>query len=145
MIKINDCIFCKIASGKMDSEKIYETEKVVSFLDINPLTPGHSLVIPKKHVEVFSELEDELVGEVFKVTKRVEKALDSALNPDGFTIGINDGKAAGQEIPHLHINILPRFKNDRGGSIHTIVKNPPEEEISEIAEKVKKSIQETRK
>lgn len=145
MIEIKDCVFCKIVTGEMNSEKIFETEKAFSFLDINPKAPGHSLAVPKKHVKRLTELEDEIVGEIFKVTKKVEKALDSALNPDGFTIGINDGRAAGQEIPHLHVNLLPRFRDDRGGSIHSIVNNPPEEEIPEIAERVRKASKKIKK
>lgn len=134
-----DCIFCKIGKGEVDSEKIFETKNVISFLDINPRAPGHSLVIPKKHVETLPELEDELVSEIFQMTKKVEKLLKNSLAPDAFTIGINDGKAAGQEIPHLHINIIPRFKGDGGGPIHSIVNNPPEEDVSETARKIQKS------
>ncbi len=134
-----DCIFCKIAEGEVDSEKIFETENVISFLDINPRAPGHSLVIPKKHVETLPELEDELVSEIFQMTKKVEKLLKNSLAPDAFTIGINDGKAAGQEIPHLHVNIIPRFKGDGGGPIHSVVNNPPEEDVSETGDKIQKS------
>ena len=135
---MNDCIFCKIASGEMESETIYETEEVISFLDVNPRSPGHSLVIPKKHVQKLTELDDELVEEVFKGVKKVEEMLERALDPDAFTIGINDGQAAGQEIPHLHVNILPRFEDDGGKPIHSVVNNQPTEEISEIKEKIRK-------
>lgn len=134
-----DCIFCKIVNGGIESEKIYETDNVISFLDINPRTPGHTLVIPKEHVEVLTELKDEIACEIFKVTKKVEEMLKESLDPDAFTIGINDGRAAGQEIPHLHINVLPRFEGDGGTPIHSVVKNPPKEEVSEIARKIRKN------
>ncbi len=129
---MEDCIFCKIADGEMESETLYESENVISFLDANPKAPGHSLVIPKKHVEKMTDLSEELVEEVFVGVKRVEEKLEDALEPDAFTIGINDGKAAGQEIPHLHVNILPRFEDDGGRPIHSVVNNPPEKEISEL-------------
>lgn len=134
---MEDCIFCKIAQGEMESEKIFETENTFSFLDINPRSPGHSLVIPKKHVETLTDLSDDLVGEIFATVKKVENRLKDSLNPDGFTIGINDGKAAGQEVPHLHVNIIPRFEDDGGKPIHAVVNNPPEKEISQVAEKIR--------
>ncbi len=134
---MEECIFCKIARGEAKAEKIYETESVVSFLDINPRAPGHSLVIPKKHVETLADLGDELVADVSKATKKVVVMLKKALSPDAFIIGINDGKAAGQEIPHLHVNIIPRFKGDGGKPVHSVVDNPPSEEISEMAEKIR--------
>lgn len=133
-----DCIFCKIVKGEIDSEKIHETENVISFLDIKPRAPGHSLVIPKKHVKTLPELENELVSEIFQTTKKVEKLLKASLEPDAFTIGINDGEAAGQEIPHLHVNIMPRFEDDGGGPIHSVVSNPPEEDLTKIAGKIRK-------
>jgi len=73
------------------------------------------------------------------VVKRVEEILKESLNPDAFTIGINDGEAAGQEIPHLHVNVIPRFEGDKGEAIHSVVNNPPQKDISEISKKIKKS------
>ncbi len=134
-----NCIFCQIVQGKMDSEKIHETENVISFLDANPRAPGHSLVIPKKHIKILQNLEDDIIAETFKVAKKVEKSLQEVLDPDAFTIGINDGEAAGQEIPHLHVNIIPRFQEDSGGPIHSVVNNPPKKDISEIAEEIRES------
>lgn len=136
---MGDCIFCKIVKGEIDSEKIHETENIISFLDANPRAPGHSLVIPKKHVERVGQLEDQLASELFIAVRRVEKILKSSLDPDAFTIGINDGEAAGQEIPHLHVNVIPRFFGDGGGPIHAVIENPPEKEISHIAEEIRKN------
>ena len=141
---MEECIFCKIARGEVKAEKIYETENVVSFLDINPRAPGHSLVIPKKHAEKLADLENELVADVFKATKKVVIMLKKALSPDAFTIGINDGKAAGQEIPHLHVNIIPRFEGDGGKPIHSVVYNPPNKGVSEVAREIKEACGEVR-
>lgn len=138
---MDDCIFCKIVEGEIKSEKIYETENIISFLDANPRSPGHSLVIPKEHVERFWQLEDQIIGELFTGVKSVEKMLKCSLDPDAFTIGINDGRAAGQEIPHMHVNVMPRFLRDGGSTIHAVVNNPPEKEIPEIAEEIRKSPQ----
>lgn len=134
---MEDCIFCKIVRGEIPAENIYETESSIAFLDINPRSPGHTLVIPKEHVESLGELEDNLVSDVFKTTRDVMNLLKKALNPDGFNVGINDGTAAGQEIPHLHVNIFPRFTGDGGGPVHAVVNNPPSEEVSEIAKKLR--------
>lgn len=135
---MEECIFCRIGAGKVGAEKIYETERVLAFLDINPRSPGHTLVIPKKHVATIAELDDELIAEVFGATKKVVLMLKKALKPDAFTIGINDGRASGQEIPHLHVNIFPRFSGDGGGPVHAVVRNPPTEEVSKTAERIRK-------
>ena len=136
---MSDCIFCRIASNEIGSEKLLETERTVSFLDINPRAIGHSLVIPKAHAVKLTELDDETVTEVFKATRDVVKMLEKALKPDAFTIGINDGEAAGQEIPHLHVNIIPRFKGDGGKAIHSVVHNPTTEDIKETARRIRSS------
>jgi histidine triad (HIT) family protein len=138
--RVEKCIFCKIAKKEAKAERILETENAVSFLDMNPRAPGHSLVIPKKHVTRLTDLEDKLVADVFKMTREVVKILEKALNPDAFTIGINDGEVAGQVIPHLHVNVIPRFKGDGGGPIHAVVYNPPSEKFSEIAEKIRRTL-----
>lgn len=135
-----DCIFCRIAKGQVVAEKIYETGNVVSFLDINPKAEGHSLVIPKKHVQVISELEDDLVVAVARASKEVVKILKKTINPDAFTIGINDGAGSGQEIPHLHVNIIPRFKFDGGTPIQHVVNNFPKESIKDTAKKIRQQI-----
>jgi len=134
---MTDCIFCKIGRGEIGAERILETEHTVAFLDIQPKSPGHSLVIPKTHVEKLADLEDGSVADVFKVARDVARMLMKALKPDAFTIGINDGEAAGQEIAHLHVNIIPRFIGDGGRSIHSVVSNPPVEEIRETANRIR--------
>jgi len=136
---MEDCIFCRIARGEVGAEKILETARTVSFMDINPRAIGHILVITKGHVVKLAELDDETVAEIFKATRDVVRMLDKAFKPDAFTIGINDGKEAGQEIPHLHVNIIPRFAGDGGKAIHSVVNNPPGEDVRETARKIKAS------
>lgn len=134
---MGECIFCKIVEGEIPAENIYETANTIAFLDINPRSLGHTLVVPRKHVESLGDLEDELTSEVFKTTRDVMNLLKKSLNPDGFNVGVNDGSAAGQEIPHLHVNIFPRFSGDGGGPVHAVVNNPPSEEVSDTAEKLR--------
>lgn len=125
------CLFCKIIKGEIPCHKIYEDESVLAFLDINPITKGHTVVIPKFHAETLLDLPDDLVDKLFLVVKKVTQQIKDKINPDGFNIGINMRKVAGQVVDHLHIHILPRWENDNGGSIHTIVNNPPSESLEE--------------
>lgn len=137
---MSECIFCKIVRGEAGAERLLETERAMSFLDIQPRAPGHSLVIPKAHAVKLADLDDESAAEVFRATKEVVKKLQKALSPDAFTIGINDGEAAGQVVPHLHVNIMPRFRGDGGAAIHSVVHNPPSEGLREMAERIRSAI-----
>ncbi len=131
-----DCLFCKIAGKEIPAEIIYEDADTVVFLDVHPKVPAHTLVIPKKHFEKLSDLDDSQVSPLFSTVKKIGKLLRSVLKADGLTIGINEGRASGQEVDHLHIHILPRFANDRGGSIQSIVNNPPSQNLKQIKEKI---------
>lgn len=134
-MKSEGCLFCKIVAGETPSEKVYEDESSIAIMDINPLAPGHVVVLPREHGETILEVSDESVAAAQLATKKVTAAIDKALAPDGFTIGINH--KIGQAVPHLHIHILPRWRDDGGGNIHSIVHNKPDQEISEIAAKIR--------
>jgi len=128
-----DCLFCKIGQKFILAEIIYEQEHAVAFLDIHPLAVGHTVVIPKLHAETILDLPDVSINPVFQAVKRTTALLYEKLHPDGFTIGINHGRASGQAVEHLHIHIIPRFRNDGGGSIHTIVNHPSDEPVQQTA------------
>lgn len=134
---MNDCIFCKIIKKEIPAKVIYEDEDSLAFLDINPHSPGHAVVIPKKHIANILDFERGSELKLFTGLKEVISLIDKSLKPDGFTIGINHGRAAGQAIEHLHIHILPRFWGDGGGSIHSVVLNKPKESLEEIYNKIK--------
>ncbi len=134
---MKDCIFCRIVDGQQESERVLETKQALAFLDINPRAPGHTLIIPKDHARTLTDLDPDPAAGVFLTTRRICTMIEDALNPEGFTIGINDGPEAGQEIPHLHVNVIPRFKGDGGTSVHSVVQNPPVKDLSEIAEKIR--------
>ncbi len=132
------CIFCSIINKEIPSDNIiYEDDSSIGLLDINPIAPGHSLVIPKTHVENILGLPDEKIGGVFSAVKKVTKILEKSLKPDGFTYGVND--RIGQTVWHLHILIIPRYKNDGGASVHQVISNPPKESLEEIKEKIIKN------
>ncbi|HOB89717.1 MAG TPA: HIT family protein [Candidatus Colwellbacteria bacterium] len=131
-----DCLFCKIAAKKISSEIIYEDEWVTAFLDVNPLTEGHTLIVPKKHAENILDLDDNAIGPVFAAVKKVTAMLEKSLHPRGFTIGINHGKISGQSIDHLHIHVIPRYTSDGGGSLHSVVHFPPTASLKETKNKI---------
>jgi len=131
-----DCLFCKIVNKEVPAEVIYEDDFVLAFLDIQPRTLGHTLVIPKKHRESLIELEDKEIEQFFSGLKNVTLLLKQKLSANGFNIGVNQGKVAGQVISHLHFHILPRFENDNGSSIQAIVNNPPQLSLKEVKKKI---------
>lgn len=105
-----DCLFCKIIDGSIPSKTIYEDEKVKVFLDINPNTNGHSLIIPKKHIVTVDELDEELALHILKVEKEMKNLLQEKLNCEGLTIVQNN--ELGQEVKHYHVHLIPRYSND---------------------------------
>ncbi|OGE73816.1 MAG: hypothetical protein A3I07_02125 [Candidatus Doudnabacteria bacterium RIFCSPLOWO2_02_FULL_42_9] len=109
---MKDCIFCKIAAGEIPSDKIYEDDKVVAFMDIRPVSRGHALVLPKLHAADIVETPDDVIADVMKQAKRIAVSIQHALNADGFTISTNRGEAAGQTVFHLHFHIIPRYRKD---------------------------------
>ncbi len=132
-----DCLFCKIRDKEIGAEFVYEDEHAFGILDINPIAPGHTMIIPKVHSENLIDLPDEEIGAVFSAVKKLTLILKKAFNPEGFTIGINHGRVSGQVIDHLHIHIIPRFENDGGKSVHSVVDNPPKESLAEMAGKIR--------
>jgi histidine triad (HIT) family protein len=108
-----DCLFCQIITGEVSSYKVYEDEHSMAILDIFPVSPGHTLVLAKKHFETLSDMDEETAGAVFKTVVKIHKALKLLTpNSNGINILQNNGSGAGQEIPHVHFHIIPRFKND---------------------------------
>src|SRR5271168_5091246 len=130
---MENCLFCKLVKKEIPSVVVYEDDDTISFMELNPSAPGHVMVILKKHGNNILEYSKEelgtLMGSVQKVTRKIEKVL----NPDSITIGINHKERRG--VPHLHVHLIPRWENDKGGILQSIVKNPPKESREEIAEK----------
>lgn len=107
-----ECVFCDIIAGNIPAAKLIETDKVLSFLDISPVNPGHALVVPKRHVASLLDLtQDELHVAIF-IAKRVAGAVLEATGSAAFNILQNDGKAAGQIIDHVHLHVIPRSPDD---------------------------------
>ncbi len=107
-----DCIFCKIAKGEIPSEKILETDNFFAIKDIHPKTKGHSLVISKKHYQTLLDVPSSLFGEFLEAGKKLALQLLKEEKAEGFNLVINNYKVAGQLVPHIHLHILPRKKDD---------------------------------
>ena len=107
-----DCIFCKIIAGEIPSFKVYEDENVLAFLDIAPVNPGHTLIVPKKHYANMEEIGEEELGSLIVAVKRVGKAIKDGLGAAGYNISENNDPIAGQIVPHLHFHIIPRRQGD---------------------------------
>ena len=133
-----DCIFCKIANKEIPSKIITETNKSIAFLDAFPLSRGHTLVIPKHHYEKVQDMTDmdnaDLFNIVLKVISKVDKLTGATL------LAIHNGKDSGQEIPHVHVHLIPRKLSDQAGPVHNMFKDRPklsDKELDELCTKIK--------
>ncbi|MFH1972927.1 MAG: HIT domain-containing protein [archaeon] len=130
-----ECIFCSMAEGKVAIKKIYEDDKVIAVLEINPATKGHVLVFPKKHYSLLNQVEDDLVGHLFKVANKLSGVIFENVGAEGTNIVVSSGAVAGQRIPHVVVNVIPRFKGD---NVSVGWKGNPmdEEELEELRKKL---------
>ncbi len=131
---MNDCIFCKIINGDVTSYKIFENENVFAFLDINPVNPGHTLVVPKKHAKDLFEVDEQSYLEVQRVVRGLAPKIKEALGACGVNIMQNNLPCAGQVVEHLHVHIIPRFENDGHKMWHGTELN--ESSAKEVQEKL---------
>jgi histidine triad (HIT) family protein len=131
-----DCLFCKIIAKQIPAAVIYEDDRAMAFLDIKPRSPGHTMVIPKHHAPNFLELPEAEVGPLFVAVKRVADILSLKLKCDGITVGINQGRASGQEVDHLHVHLMPRWQGDGGSPIQAVINNPSKESVEEMKKKL---------
>ncbi len=135
----DDCLFCKMVAGQIPVTKIYEDEVVLAFLDIGPISDGHTLVIPKQHFEKLHDCPSELLGEVGSRLGKIAGAVTAAMNSEGYNVLCNNGRAAGQLIEHLHFHIIPR--NTKDGVFDRWPAYEYEQgKIEVIAEKIRKNL-----
>ncbi len=134
-----DCIFCKIAKREIDSAKIWEDNDVFVFLDANPLTKGHCLIIPKNHFENIFDIESEILKKIIINAKNISEKIKIFLKTDGINLLQSNGSKAGQEVFHFHLHIIPRYEND--GVIGNWGNIRPEkaniEELKKLAEEIR--------
>ncbi|WP_102694074.1 HIT family protein [Rummeliibacillus pycnus] len=111
---MSDCLFCKIIDGSIPSTKIYEDEYVYAFMDISPLTKGHTLLIPKEHVANVFEMSEDTAANLFKVAPRIANAIKDSFKPAGMNLLNNNGAPAGQSVFHFHLHFIPRYDETDG-------------------------------
>ena len=128
------CIFCDILDGKRHGHFLYEDEYHVAFLDKYPIDVGHSLVIPRKHHERITDMNPEDVGNVFSIVPKIAKAILTATGADAFSLGQNNGRAAKQIIPHVHIHIIPRYNSK--GTVWTKRQISNDDDLLKLSKKI---------
>lgn len=133
-----ECIFCKIISGEVSAIKVYEDNEILAFMDLYPNHPGHTLVVPKDHVENIYGMPAETAARLMVAVQKIAVAVKNAVDADGLNLVMNNESAAGQAVWHAHMHIIPRFNEDGGyvGKKHTYITG----EMEEIAEKIRQEL-----
>lgn len=140
---VDNCIFCRIAQKKIDAKIIDENENAIAFLDAYPLTAGHTLVITKNHYAKLQDVEFDQINQLFSLVNKILPSIEKGTGVQGTLIAIHNGKDAGQEIPHLHVHIVPRKPGDGGGSIHSMFDSShrlEEGEMIKVFKKIKEQL-----
>lgn len=138
MVK-QDCIFCRIAAGEIPSRTIYEDDSFRAILDISPASKGHAIILPKNHAANIYELPDEEAAKIFVVAKKVANAMKESMSCEGLNILQNNGELAGQTIFHVHVHVIPRYRDDKIVFSYEHGE-PSEEDLDEIADCIKKAV-----
>jgi histidine triad (HIT) family protein len=138
----SDCIFCSIVDGDVPGRIVHEDDDSTAFLDVNPLAPGHVLVVPNDHLERLQDVPDNRVESLYRTIHDLVPAVEEAVEADATNVAFNNGEAAGQEVPHLHCHVVPRFAEDDGGPIHAAFGDRPDlddEELDGIADRIREA------
>lgn len=136
-----DCSFCSIINKKSAAANIFENDGFIVFMDKYPINVGHTLVLPKEHYQTISDMPLKDVGRLFSLSSHIAKAVMKAVEADGFTLGQNNGEAANQIVPHVHVHIVPRFNNDSEKGRWPSRKTASIQELNEIADKIRKFVE----
>lgn len=135
---VEDCIFCKIVQKEVPASIIYEDDIVIAFMTIEPVNPGHFLIIPKKHMPYLADMDEETGGYLFKITMRLAEALrQSGIKVEGVNLFLADGEAAFQEVFHAHMHVFPRFEGDPFKIDADWNTSPSRNELDRIAENIR--------
>jgi histidine triad (HIT) family protein len=141
----NNCIFCEIIESRVPCSKVYEDEKCIAFMDIQPVNAGHVLVVPKVHKELVNELDETIIGHLFVIGARINKALRqcTSIKCEGINYFLADGEAAFQEVFHVHLHCFPRFKGDGFGLTFSekYFQKPDRKELDTIALELKHKLE----
>jgi histidine triad (HIT) family protein len=134
-----NCVFCRIAAGNIPARVVMQNDRAMALLDAFPLAAGHTLVIPKSHYAKLQDMAQQDAIAVFEIMWKVAGAVESGSETAGSTIAIHNGSEAGQEIPHVHVHVVPRKRGDGAGPIHSMFKNRPKpspQEMDSLRDKI---------
>ncbi len=134
-----DCTFCTIVDGDAEASVVHESERTIAFMDRNPIAEGHVLVVPRTHAAGLNDLDPAVGGRLFQVAQRVASALRERLGADGVNLFLADGEAAGQELFHAHLHVIPRAEND-GISFITARSRPDREALETTAGRIRPGV-----
>ncbi|MDQ4017644.1 MAG: HIT family protein [Thermoproteota archaeon] len=135
----SSCVFCKIIAGDITTKVIIQNEKAMALLDAFPLAPGHTLVIPKSHYAKVQQMSEQDAMAVFEIVWKLAGAVETGSQVNASTIAIHNGSEAGQEVPHVHVHIVPRKRDDGAGAIHSMFKVKPKlspQEMDSLCERI---------
>ncbi len=132
-----ECLFCKIVAKEIPSFIVYESEKCLGFLDIFPISEGHTIIIPKNHYQTIEDIPEAELSELFKVVKQNAILIHNRLKIDGYNILQNNFRTAGQEIDHIHVHIIPRNENDNRFKLKIPRNQSSETELKEVLQKIR--------
>jgi histidine triad (HIT) family protein len=140
---MENCAFCRIAKNESPASIVYEDEKTIAFMDIHPVNQGHTLVIPRVHATGLQNLDEEAGTHMFKIAVQVSEAIRrSGIRCEGINLHLADGPVAGQEVPHVHLHVIPRFRGDgfgiRFGRSYSV--KPDRKELDETANRIKEKL-----
>lgn len=130
-MKIDNCIFCKIANGEIPSKTLHEDELFRVILDLNPATKGHALILPKDHASNLFDLPEKTAAAALVLAKKLAAAMSEKLGCDGLNLVQNNGEAAGQTVSHFHLHLIPRYVND-GQTLGWVPGKATQEELEEV-------------
>lgn len=142
-VNLEDCVFCRIAKRESPASIIYEDENTIGFLDIQPVNAGHALVVPRVHATELHDMDEEDGARMFKVAMRIAEAIRrSGVKCEGINLHLADGPVAGQEVPHVHLHVIPRFRGDgfgiRFGRSFGI--KPSRQQLDETARRIRENL-----
>ena len=136
-----ECLFCRIVSGELPATIVYEDDNSLAFLDHRPLFPGHTLLVPRQHVETLGDLETKLVGPYFETVQLLARGVEAAMDAEGTFVAMNN--RVSQSVPHLHVHIVPRRRKDGlKGFFWPRTKYKSDEEIEEVQSKINAALKE---
>lgn len=135
-----NCIFCRILRGELPCTKVYEDDVVVAFMDIGPIVKGHTLVVPRQHLDPLTAVPPALLGRLMEVVQKIVRAQVNGLKADGVNVHQSNGAAAGQVVPHVHVHVIPRFADDGHRWNWAARKYDSPEEMKALAEAIRAAL-----